>query len=89
MQLAIREGSALCLAGLKEAPGRPASISPVPLCRLVVCRLQGWGRGAHNLWVWGEGSGQQGQGLREVGNQPLPPLYMGGSLQSTISRSFR
>lgn len=39
--------------------------------------------------VRGEVVGQRGQGLGEAEKQPPTPLYMGGSLQRTISRSLR
>lgn len=71
------------------APQQPILHLSFPALQAGVCRLQGWGWGAHGLWVWVEASGQQEQGLGEVEKQPPSPLYMGGSLQSTISRSLR
>lgn len=53
----------------------PSSISPFLVCRRGCAVCRGGGRRAHNLQVWGEVSGQQGQGWGEV--EKLPPFTWG------------
>lgn len=75
--------------GLPEARQQPTLHPFFPALQAGVCRWQGRRRGAHDLGVRGEVAGQRGQGLGETEKRPLAPLYMGGSLQRTISRSLR
>lgn len=75
--------------GLPEARQQPTLHPFFPALQASVCRWQGRRRGAHDLGVRGEVAGQRGQGLGETEKQPPPTLYMGGSLQRTISRSLR
>lgn len=53
----------------------PSSISPFLVCRWVCAGCRGAGRSAHDLQVWVEVSGQQGQGLGEV--EKLSPFTWG------------
>ena len=75
--------------GLPEARQQPTLQPFFPALQAGVCRWQGRRRGAHDLGVRGEVARQRGQGLGETEKRPLAPLYMGGSLQRTISRSLR
>lgn len=64
--------------GSRRPVSSPSSVSPFLLCGLVCAGCRGRGRSARDLRVWVEVPGQQGQGLGEVEEQPLPSPLHGG-----------
>lgn len=82
----VHQGQGWAGAAQRNATSHPLSISPFQLHRLVCARWQGWGGlGRSVKRVGAVGAGFKGGAIAAL--VPLP-LYTGGSLQSTISRSF-
>lgn len=93
-ELSIRPGLGWCSS--EEQRYQPPTLQlsillSFPAPQAGVCRLQGWWCGGREVWE-GASERQDGRGAGFGGGAeaaPVPsPLYMGGSLQSTISRSF-